>query len=185
MTAHVVLSDTIRAVQNGDGESLLLLLKQFEPILNKYAWKLNLDYDDAKQEMLLVFIALINSMILSSLRDSSNKALVSYIAKSVHNAYIHISKKNRSSQNETSLEDSGHTWEARHFSSDAYMGVYIAELKTVLTEREFQVFQLHYLEDKPIDDMATKLGVSRQNINQIKLKAIRKLKEFYRKDDLT
>jgi len=50
MIAHIVLFDTIRAVQNGDGKALLLLLTQFEPILNKYAWKLNLDYDDAKQE---------------------------------------------------------------------------------------------------------------------------------------
>jgi len=65
------------------------------------------------------------------------------------------------------------------------MGVYIAEMKTILTEKEFQVFQLHFLEDEPIDVIATKLGVSRQNINQMKLKAVRKLKEFYRNGDST
>ena len=137
------------------------------------------------KKMALAFIELIKSMKLSSLRDSSNKSIVPYVARSVHNAYIHISKTNRKSQSEASLENLEDTWEARHFSFDTYMGVYIAEMKTILTEKEFQVFQLHFLEDEPIDVIATKLGVSRQNINQMKLKAVRKLKEFYRNGDST
>jgi len=185
MIAHVVLFDTIQAAQNRDGESLLLLLKQFEPILNKYAWKLNLDYEDAKQEMTLAFIELIHSMKPTNFRNSSNKVLVPYIAKSVHNAYIHISKKKGKPQNEILLEEIDSILEAHHAHSDTYADMYVAEIKTVLTEKEFQVFSLCCLVDKPVEKVAAKLGVSRQNINQTKLKAIKKLKEFYSEEGLT
>jgi len=115
MIAQVALFDTIRTAQNKNCEAMLLLLEQFEPILNKYARKLHLDYDDAKQELALAFIELVKSIKLSNLRDSSNKSIVPYIAKSIHNAYIRISTADKKLSKEISLDDLESAWEAHHF----------------------------------------------------------------------
>ena len=182
MAIDIILIEVIRAAQMGDRSSMLTLINQFEPLICKYARKLNIERDDAKQELLLAFIKLIIGLKISTFQNASNGAIVAYIAKAVYFSYIAISKKHKKIFDKISTEEVRTAWGTDHYSLDCYANVYISEIETVLTEKEFQVFFLHCIWDKPVSEIAQKLGMSRKSINKIKLKAIQKLKGFYRED---
>ena len=183
---NFILIEVIERAQKGDNEAMLILLNQFDPLLNKYAKKLALDYEDAKQEVTLAFIELIQNWKLSSLKDHSNGVIVAYIARSVYHSYIYISQKSKLSIVETSMADIALSQEhmEKYAAIDNYTTLYIEEIATVLSKKEALVFLLHYLQDIPIELIAKFLGISRQAANKTKNKAIEKLKKFYREDEL-
>ena len=180
MITDVVLVDIIRAAQIRNNDAMLILLNRFERLLNKYARELNMEYQDAKQELTLSFILLIRHLDLSTFRDTSNGSIVSYVAKAMHRAYVSISKKSKRLFTEISIDDVDESLQTDHFSFDSYMNVYIDEIKTCLTEREFFIFCLHCLRDEPIEKIAQKLGMSRQMTNRVKGQALQKLRYFYK-----
>ena len=69
---NIALVDAIRTVQAGDSDSMLILLNRFERLLNKYARELDMEYQDAKQELVLSFILLIANLELPKFRDTSD-----------------------------------------------------------------------------------------------------------------
>ena len=179
MIANIVLADTIRAAQTGDNDSMLILLNRFEHLLNKYARDLNMEYQDAKQEMALSFIILIARLELSVFRDTSNGPIVSYVAKAMHRAYILISKKNKIPVVEIPIDEVEDSLQLSYCSFDDYANVYIDELKAVLTEKEFCILCRHYLLDEPIEKIARELGISRQRASRIRKQVRQKLRDFY------
>ena len=180
----VTLLEVIENARNGDGEAMLFLLKKFEPLLNKYAKKLTLDYDDALQEVTLAFIELIHCRNLTALKSGSDGGIVSYIAKSIYHSYISISKKYKNPFIEESIDDIN--WNLEHqealSASDCYIALDIEEFKTVLSEVEAFIFTMHYLQDIPIQAIAKRIGISRKNTNKKKNQALNKLKKFYKKE---
>ena len=183
--ANFPLLELVERAQNSDSEAMMILLNQFEPILNKYAKKLALDYEDAKQEMLLAFIEVIKKWKLSLLSDSSNRTIIAYIAKSIHTSYIRISQKTKLAFVEIPLDSSESKQEhqTEHTILDSY-DLYRDEIMALLSEREYLVFRLYYLQDISIESIAKMLNVSRQAVNKVKNKATEKLKKFYGEDEL-
>jgi len=177
MIINMDLISTLQSAQSGDSNSMLVLLDQFNPLLKKYTYRLGFNFEDAKQEMILAFITVVMSLKIPDLQDVSNKTLVSYIAKSIRNSYISISKKKPSG--EVLFGDISNTVDQNIFHSDDYTAVYLKELQSILTEREFNVFLSHYMHDKSIEQIAISFGVSRQSINRIKKHALEKLRNFY------
>lgn len=51
--------------------------------------------------------------------------------------------------------------------------------KSLLTEREFMCVKLIVIDGWTADTVSKKLGVSKQAINQCKLRALKKVKELY------
>lgn len=176
-----VLADTIHAAQMGDRDSMLVLLNQFNPLLNKYAWKINLDFDDAKQELVLAFIELIQKFKLWKMYDTSNKTLIAYISKSVHYSYVTISKRSKAFLTEIFVEDITNIGDYNAYC-DSHFNIYTDEIKALLNEKEFAVFYQHYMLDKSIAEIALNFEVSRQSVNRIKLQAKRKIEMFYSED---
>ena len=186
-SVNFALIEIIESAQKGDSKAMMILLNQFEPILNKYAKKLALDYEDARQEITLAFIGMIQNWDLSSLKDNSNGSIIAYIAKSVYHSYIRISKKSKLSLIEISLDaiDYSREHKAKCTIFNCYTNLYIEEIMAVLSEKESLVFLLHYLQDMPIESIAKMLNVSRQAVNKTKNKATEKLRKFYGEDEVS
>jgi len=179
------LLEIVERAQKGDSEAMMILLNQFEPILNKHAKKLPLDYEDARQEIILAFIELIKIWKLSVLSDNSNGTIIAYITKSMRNSYIRISKKVKLAFVELPLDiEFKQEHQKKHAISDSY-DFYKEEIMTALSERELLVFRLHYLQDFPIEEIARMLNISRQAVNKTKNKAVDKLREFYGEGELS
>ena len=80
-----MLDRFIQRAQENSEEDMLCLIEKFQPLMVKYARKL--DYEDAYNDIVLYFIRLIKSINLKNLTDTSDRVIVSYINRSITNFY--------------------------------------------------------------------------------------------------
>ena len=80
-----MICSLLEKAQQGDNTAMMELIDKFQPLLKKYARKLN--YDDAYEDCLLFFIELVKTMDLKKLNDRKDQAAVAYIKVSVTHFY--------------------------------------------------------------------------------------------------
>lgn len=85
-----MLVNRILEAQAGSHEAILHLIKQFNPLLKKYARKLC--YDDAYNDLLVEFLSLMKQLNIDKLHNHSDGGIVLYVSKSVYSIYVHQSK---------------------------------------------------------------------------------------------
>ena len=73
-----------------DNNTLLKLVRQFMPLLKKYAIRMNAE--DAYFDLQLDFIEMIHNIDLAHMKRKDDHTLLSYIAKSVYNSFIKRSR---------------------------------------------------------------------------------------------
>ncbi|MCI8388376.1 MAG: hypothetical protein HFE63_07950 [Clostridiales bacterium] len=66
------------------------------------------------------------------------------------------------------------------YQDDTYDGILIETLKQVLTEKEFSYAYQIVFEGHTAEQVADKLGISKQAVNQGKNRAFHKLRELYK-----
>lgn len=173
-----MLIDQILAAQNGNENEFLALINRFQGLFSKYGRKLG--YEDAKDDLMADFIELIVTCDFKKLNNSSDGAIVNYIVLSCRRHYLHrrnnlidhsvscIATEDLSPAQRNKIEQQAASWD-------------IIPMETVpkeaLSKREYQVLFYVYESGLPVTDIAAQLGVSRQNVNQIKKRAIDKLRK--------
>lgn len=173
-----LLVKIINAQKNHE-EDLLGLINDFAPLIKKYATKIN--SEDAFADLRLEFIEIILGIDTERFSNYEEPQILSYIKTSVYNAYIKLSKKKCNYENNTfPVEDIRDEIEKSHY--DEYENVFLEDLKKYLTENEFDVIYKHFFCGLPINDIALIKGVSRQAVNQVKTRAIKKLSGVFEKD---
>lgn len=176
------LFDLIKLAKAGDEDSMLEILKRFNNLINKYVRLINYD-EDCKSELILKLITLVKTEIdIDKMRNNDDSAFVKYISYSLHNQYIVISKAYcQIHNNETAydpktiadfLED-----DLQH-CEDYEQGIFMDMLRSILTEREFICIRMIIIEGWTADEVAQKLGISKQAVNQCKLRAQKKIKRY-------
>lgn len=177
-----MLMNRIKEVQTGSDEACLNLIRQFNPLLKKYARKLY--YDDAYNDLLVEFLSLVKYLNINRLRNHSDGVIVAYIFKSIHSRYLHLSKaKNKYMQKIRPLsalsEEEQYYVEVSLSSFDNYDILQIIDLEKILTDHEISIIYIIYVLGFSSSDIARKLGVSRQSVNQTKVRAFKKIKSSY------
>jgi len=177
----MALYNVVISAQEKNEDDQLFLIKQFAPLLRKYAYKLNVE--DAYEILLLDFYQLLVTMDLGSMRDVSDGSLVKYFEKSVYNSYLKHTKERivdgRYFLLIDDLSDSQRFFIQNETAvCDDYFEVEFNNSFSFLTLKEICVLKSIYIDGYSAADLATRLGVSRQNINQIKIKALHKVKEY-------
>ncbi len=176
-----MLIDLFRASQDNNQEAMLALLQRFHPLLKKYGRKLR--YEDAEEDLVVDFIELVKKLNLSLINDSSDGAIINYISKSVYRLflkrlytimkkepqYVYIEDMSPSQQNDFSMHTA--VWNEETISQDFPQGL--------LSPKELYVLFAIYERGESAASIARKLKVTRQNINQIKKNAERKLKKKF------
>lgn len=176
------LLNRIQEAQNGNNDASLLLIKKFNPLLKKYAKKLG--YDDAYNDLLVDFLSVIKKNNLNRLYNPSDGAIVLYFSKSVYLSYIHKSKAlykyvHTISPLSTLNKEEQYHVEVLLSSLDSHEMLETISLQEILNRNEwFIIFNIYYVGFSPAD-IARELGTSRQAINQLKLRALKKLKHAY------
>lgn len=173
MTVELILRS-----QAGDKAATLELVDKFNPLLKKYAFRLF--YDDAYDDLLVDFIELLHSIRLACVRNKSEGGLVSYISKSIQSSYI---KQSIASQklrhyipNSDFEDDELYYLEATTAVSDTYFAYEFPNIERVLTKQEASMIRMIYIMGYSACETAHRLGISRQAVNQMKNRALRKLK---------
>lgn len=178
------LIDMIILARNGDDEAMLAIIEKFENLINKYVRMMNYD-EDCRSELVLKLILMVkNEIDIDKLRNDDDGVLVNYISYAIRNHYIVISKANcHIRDNETICDQDNFVdllgdkpQEAEEIEDWALMQT----MRSVLTEREFLCVRLTVFGGWTSEMVANKLGISKQAVNQCKLRGYNKLKKLYR-----
>lgn len=173
--------DLIVQSQTGDSSATFSLVKKFEPILKKYAYKLY--YEDAYNDLLVDFIELVHNIRLDRMNNASEMGVISYISTSIRNSYVkRLSslKKHQhfvpySSLNENEL----YYIEALTSTSDTYFKLELKDIEHVLTAVELSVIKMIYILDFTVTETAFLHRISRQAVNKTKKRALKKLEHWF------
>ena len=173
-----LLTKIINAQKNHE-EDLVQLINDFTPLLKKYATKMN--DEDAFADLRLEFIEIILGIDTEKFSNYAEPQILSYIKISVYNAYIKLSKRKCDYENNTfPVEDVRDEIEKSHY--DEYENIFLEDIKKYLTENEFDVIYKHFFCGFTVSDIASLKGISRQAVNQVKTRAIKKLSNVFEKE---
>lgn len=136
-----------------------------------------------KSELTLRFIEIIHAMNLDALRSQGDGTIVAYLAQSVRNAYISLlSSKDKTAEPPVSWEE---LTEAQRFGLEAPIrereALDFSELLDIcpeLTKKERRVLTLIYFHGYTSAEVARIVHSTKQNINQIKMRALKKLRRY-------
>ena len=182
-----IITDLVYAGQMGNVESIQKLLDKFTPLLRNLTTIIaeisHLDAEDIYTDLQIEFILLIKRINLSSLSDTEDKILTSYIATSMRriknnyiNSYRHriitVSFESLSIQDLCKIE-------CDHGTYGSYGNLILSDLKKYLTSNESYIIKKIYFEHNRPSDIATQLKISRQAVNQTKNRALRKLRKAF------
>lgn len=165
----------IISAKNKDENSLMKILNKFDPLIKKYARKLN--YDDAKSELI---VTLIETVLFMPIADKQylqkDECIVGYISKSIKNKYIYLSKKKSKIEGiETELNLDTCT-DKYYISADN--SLLIKNLLDNLSDLQRDIIiQRFFLQYSDVE-IASRLCISRQAINRIKNRALKNMKKY-------
>lgn len=160
-----------------DESSCLELVERFEPLLKKYAALI--DQEDAFEDLRCFFIELVNKMKFKEVANKSEGHIVNYIATSVYNHYIYLSKCSRFSPtlfSELSEEQMAFIDYISAYEFDATLSEYFTG-NTGLKDREIRILYMYYVQQYSVKEIADHFKISRQAVNQSKLRAVEKIKK--------
>ena len=177
---HIMFSERILRAQSGSQEDMLFIIQKFEPQLKHYSRRLH--SEDAQSELTLRFIETIHAMNLDSLRSQGDGTIVAYLAQSVRNAYISLLPFKKTVEPPVSWEE---LTEAQLLGLVAPIRerevLDFSELLDTcpeLTKKERKVLTLIYLHGYTSVDIARIVHTTKQNINQVKMRALKKLRRY-------
>lgn len=158
----------------GDKDILEELILKFTPLLKKYSIKSSKSsFEDSMQDLIVTFIEILNKIPLNKFNE--DKYILSYISKSIKNKHISLLsenfKENLFYYDENLLKNKLKFY-------DLTERIELLELFKILSIKEQRILYLIYFVDMSIVNIANKYKTSRQNINQIKLCSLKKLKKY-------
>jgi len=173
-----MLYDQIALAQNGDKAVMLALIEQFNPLIAKYSRLLNTE--DAFEEMRLVFIELIMELKLDKLRSHSDGVIVAYITKTIRTRYIDKNKRRELEDDTVYWDDLDEFLQRKLEPSNPLFSAEEDFIRAIppgiLNEKELDIITMVYLYGYSAAEIARAKEITRQAVNQIKLRALRKLK---------
>ena len=159
--------------KNNKDESMLDILAIFDNIINKYSRKLN--GEDTKQDLYVFLIKLINNIDELTIINYEDKQVLSYFSKSLKNEYIRLSKKNDREKSNQDYNYEEIVWGHNLIESN----IEVLDAIKNLNSYEKSIIKRVVLNGDSVSEVAKKTGKSRQAINQVKNRAISKLKKVY------
>lgn len=176
----MIIDDLIK-IQSRDSDSTLKLIEKFNPILKKYAYRLY--YEDAYNDLLVDFIELLFNINLEKMQNKDDGCLISYLTTSIHNSYIKKLIKIKQLRNFTIYSDLTekelYYIDSLTATNDTYVNTDFDLLRKLLTNPEFIIIKMIFYGGYSVAETAGALGITRQAVNQMKNRALKKLKRIY------
>lgn len=173
----------ITAAQHKNEEAVLEIIEKFEPIIKKHSRSLKND-EDGESETILSLLEIINAINFHNFKAEVNDAvLVKYISTSLYHSYI---RANKYKQNEDKciydekLLDIPICCASIHENSFDNSIILHETIKNLLSDKEYLCIEHIFRYGYSVAEVAENLGISRQAVNQCKVRALNKLKNIYK-----
>lgn len=149
------------------------LFSEFEKLIRHFERKS--DFEDAGEELTLFLLELIYSIDTDKFMPDSSEALSRYIAVSVRNQYISLSKKRQKYITEfNELFDS-----TGAYSLEPEKNIALKAGLLLLSERQRTAIILRYIYGYSDVEISSKLNISRQAVNRLETRGIKILKNYF------
>ncbi len=176
-----MLRDQIKKAQGNDKDAMLKLIEQFVPLLRKYSRKLN--YEDSYEEVTLFFIELIKNIRLDRLSCTEDGVLTAYINVSVKHFYDKRIAEAINLQREVPVseltEEQAYYAEASCAREDKASLFLEFGTSNLLNRKEQHVIHKIFVEGYTTAEIARLSHKSRQAVNQLKHRALKKLRDAW------
>lgn len=172
-----MLAELIINAQSKDENAMMSLVFKFDPLLKKYARKLN--RKDAYEDMTACFIELIHFIDIKKLRNHSDASIVTYISRAVYTCYCRKMKEVIYCRNEVVMADLSteqiYMLESKLSTKENSDLLWELEAEKYLTEKEFVTIDLIFIKGYSTEEVARMEQCSRQSVNQTKKRALKKI----------
>lgn len=163
-----------------DISNIMELVDLFNPLIKKYAYLLS--DEDAYNDLRLEFIEIIIKIDLNRIKNTQNGSLIAYLEKSFRNEYIKKARRLLSYQCKNYMvgempEKEAVKPQTQLSSTDYYRELDYLFLDKYLTRLEFETIILIFYYGYSVLEISKIKKVSRQAVNQLKNKAIFKLRK--------
>ena len=162
--------------QGGDANAALELVEKFKPLIKRYAFFLH--REDSFEDLQCFLLSMLKTWDTSRLSSTDDATVTRYIANSVKNEYIALSKQKAKERGTSYLEDAtlpqALEYAQKTSTCDQYDQLTLQDLHKVLNEYEFAIVYAIYFEQRSVAEVARQKLKTRQAINQTKIKALQK-----------
>ena len=162
--------------QGGDANAALELVEKFKPLIKRYAFFLH--REDSFEDLQCFLLSMLKTWDTSRLSSTDDATVTRYIANSVKNEYIALSKQKAKERGTSYLEDASLPqaleYAQKTSTCDQYDQLTLQDLHKVLNEYEFAIVYAIYFEQRSVAEVARQKHKTRQAINQTKIYACRK-----------
>lgn len=162
----------IESIQKEDNSVIKEIIAIFSSQLESYSKKL--DGDDTYQDLLVFLFLLIKNLCLEKINTKTEQVLLAYISKSLRHEYIRLSRIRTALR---SQETSTYTLPVQPPLDDNTAPTAINDLLGLLRPKEEAIVRLIYFYGFSVQEISLRQHVSRQAINKIKIRALRKLRQ--------
>ena len=175
------LENLIRRAKAEDTGAMIELIDTFSPLIGKYTRFMDYDEDFRSDMILKLIIVIKNEMDLDAFRVVNDYTILKYLKIALHRHYIMLSKRKKR------LEDNETTYEFDElvdmidnrdsFVETLYDGIRLEQLRDILTQREYDCIESIVFKGFTATQVAQKLGVTKQAVNQCKKRALSKIRQ--------
>ncbi len=129
------------------------------------------------------FIELLATLKADKIQNKNDGCLVAYLTTSIHNSYIKKLIRVKQLQNYTTYselsENELYYIDSLTATTDTYVNTDYDLLRELLTNQEFTIIKMLYYDGYTVTETADAIGITRQAINQMKNRALKKLKNIF------
>lgn len=130
--------------QGGDANAALELVEKFKPLIKRYAFFLH--REDSFEDLQCFLLSMLKTWDTSRLSSTDDATVTRYIANSVKNEYIALSKQKAKERGTSYLEDAtlpqALEYAQKTSTCDQYDQLTLQDLHKVLNEYEFAIVYL-------------------------------------------
>lgn len=152
--------------RQGNNDSLLEIIEILNPLISKYSRLL--DKEDTRQDLIIHLIKVLNNIKIDKKSLVKDKEIIGYIAKSIRNEYIKLSKK----RDKIKLNEMELSLDIEIGYEDCKNEFEILDMFKILTQKEAYIMKLLYVYYLSVSEVADYMKISRQAVNQSKKRAL-------------
>lgn len=173
MLSSTSLNQLILKARTNDKKAMHKILQTFSAQMKSYSQKLA--QEDTLQDLTVFLIELVYKLRKNIVTLQNEKILLAYLSRSLRHKYLNLAHKHTIHQiTEINLTEDLNIQYYDHKEQEIFMNDLLKEL----TSKEKTILSLLYFYGFSIKEIAQFNNVTRQAVNQIKNRALRKLKKF-------
>lgn len=161
-----------KEIKNKDMSRFGELYEAFAGLIHHF--ELKLGYDDAGQELTVFLLELMYSLDTDRFLPDDSEAINRYIAVSVRNKYIALSKQER-----RRVLESGELFDGIGCTQEFDNRTLLKEGMKFLSERQRAAVALRYIYGYSDAEIAHRLGITRQAVNRLERRGLEILREYF------